>query len=96
MLTVREDPNVSILVEQAKLQWDRADDVWEAITWVVAHDPEVGRPVTESGKTRSLTLEGARSANLPTITIVYEIENPYVTIHDVSFREPSAPHAGQA
>ncbi len=69
---VAEEPSVTEDVEDAKLQWPRAQDVWDTITWVLARDPEIGVPVYESGAYRAFTYEGARSGNLPTATVLYQ------------------------
>jgi hypothetical protein len=50
-------------LDDAEAKWAGAYDAWEAATWVVMHDPFVGIPVTESGKTRSYTYEGAAANN---------------------------------
>lgn len=68
MLTIVEEPRVSVVIDAAKQRWSRAKDAWETITWTLAHDPEVGKPLTESGRTRTFTIDGARSISLPTVT----------------------------
>jgi hypothetical protein len=83
--TVVEEPRVSVAIDDAKQRWRRAQDAWETITWTLVHDPEVGKPMTESGLTRSFTIDGARSIDLPTVTVLYTISRFELTIHDVRF-----------
>jgi hypothetical protein len=62
-------------------------DAWEAATWIIAHDPKAGKPLTESGKSRAYSFEGARSIDMPSVTLLYEIATDYVVIHDALFAE---------
>ena len=52
--------------------------------------------VTESGATRSFTLEGARSIGLPTVTVLYEIQLFQVIVHDARFADAKFAVAGRA
>jgi len=96
MHSVIEESAVSKAVDDAHEKWARAKDAWNAVTWALARDPEVGDPVTESGKTRSFVLDGARSIGLPTVRVVYEIEPPYVVIHDAVFEDSKYGQTGHA
>lgn len=96
MHTVIEEPAVSEAVDDAHEKWARADDAWDAVKWVLARDPEVGDPVTESGRTRSFVLDGARSIGLPTVHVIYEMQNPYIIVHDAKFEEAKYGQAGRA
>jgi hypothetical protein len=94
---VREEPAVEKAVNAAYLRWARAEEAWEAVTWAIAHDPYgAGPPLTESGKTRQLVFDGARSIGMPSIRIVYVIEPACVIIHEASFEEASHLYAGRA
>ena len=89
-----EQPGVSEAVDKAGSKWKRAEDAWDAITWVVARDPKAGRPVTESGKTRELVFDGARSIDMPTIRLTYEIGNPEIILHEAIFEDAPYHQAG--
>jgi hypothetical protein len=91
-----EDSRVSRAVDDAKLRWPRADDAWEAITWVIARDPFIGVAVTESGKVRSFTFDGAKSIGLPTVTILYEIQPTVVVVLDAVFKDSEFTRPGRA
>jgi hypothetical protein len=82
--------------DEACLKWEGASVAWEAATWVVMHDELVGRPVTESGKTRAFTYDGARSIKQATITLIYEIRTGEIVIHDAKFSEASYGQVGKA
>lgn len=96
MLTIVEEPRVSVAIDAAKQRWSRAKDAWETITWTLAHDPEVGKPLTESGRTRSFTIDGARSIGLPTVTVLYVTSRFELTIQDAKFEEAKFAQAGRA
>jgi hypothetical protein len=94
--SVIEDSRVSRAIDDAKLRWPRAEDAWEAITWVIARDPLIGAAVTESEKIRSFTFDGAKSIGLPTVTVLYEMQDLVIVVHDALFQEPKFSQAGRA
>ena len=97
MRTVVEQPRVSRALDDAKDRWPRAQDTWDTVLWVLARDAEgAGLSLTESGATRSFTLEGARSIGLPTVTVVYEIGRLEVVVHDALFGDARFAQAGRA
>jgi hypothetical protein len=96
MRTLVEQPAVQAAVDGARDRWPRGHDAWEAVTWVLSRDPIIGRPLTESGKTRAFTLEGAQSIGLPTVTVVYEDQAPYIVVHEAKFQDAKAHNAGHA
>ena len=96
MRTVVEGGNVTVELAKAELRWSRTWDAWEAITWIVVRDPNQGAPLTESGITRSYTLDGVRSAGWPTVTIVYEIQPQRIVVHDAKFADAPYPQSGRA
>lgn len=96
MLTVIEEQAVKKALDHASERWDRTDSAWEALIWTLARDPEAGAPVTESGKTRSMVFEGARSIDMPTIEVIYINDDPYLIIASAEFRNADAQYAGKA
>jgi hypothetical protein len=82
--------------DAAVLKWEGAHVAWEAITWAILHDPTVGKAVTESGKTRLFTYDGARSIKQPTITIIYGLRHGETVIHEARFTEAPFAQAGRA
>ncbi|MGB6541115.1 MAG: hypothetical protein WBF03_09610 [Xanthobacteraceae bacterium] len=96
MHSVIEDSQVSRAIDDAKEKWTRADDAWDAIIWILARDPSSGFPVTESGKTRAFTLDGARSIDMPTVTVLYEITPLGVVVRDAKFENAKFAQAGRA
>jgi plasmid stabilization system protein ParE len=93
---VIEEERVRRAVDDALTRWPRAEDAWEAVTWVVARDPRAGTAETESGNTRSFTFEGARSIGMPSVTIIYEITEWAIIIHDALFTDSKHGQAGKA
>lgn len=87
MLTLVHEPAVDLKLVKAEDRWDRAILVWELATYTLARDPEVGKVMTESGKTRSFTYPGAYSVGQPALTIVYEIAVTQIIVHDVMFED---------
>lgn len=96
MHSIREEPAAESAVNDAHARWPRAEDAWEAVTWVLAHDPEVGQPLGESGRLRAFTFEGARSVGMPTVTVVYECLPALVVVHDARFVDAGHANAGRA
>ena len=58
------------------------------ILWVLARDPTRGVPLTEGGQARSFTYEGSWAHEMPTIVVIYDVDDHYVTIHEVRFSNP--------
>jgi hypothetical protein len=85
MKTVRQEADVDHVVDFASQRWKRGRDAWDAILWDLARDPGVGKAITSSGRSRSFTLSGAISIDLPTVTVVYVIDGDMVTIIDANF-----------
>ena len=97
MLGVREDSAATAAYEEAVLRWTRAADAWSGMTWILARDLiSDSKALTESGNLRAFTTEGARSIDLPTLTVIYEHDSQYVTIRDARFSDAKAPFAGRA
>lgn len=95
MRTIREEEAAKSTLDAAAERWARAIDAWEAATWTLARDPEAGEPVTESGKTRAYTIDGARSIDMPTLTLLYEIQPQYIIIHEARFTDAKYGQAGR-
>lgn len=83
-----EDECVRIARNEAECRFLRACDAWEAATFVIVHDPGVGMALTESGKSRAFTFQGSRSNGMPSLTVIYEDQDPFVIVRDVRFWEP--------
>ena len=95
MRTIREEPDVQRIVDEAMERWARAENAWETVQWALAHDPTVGEPLTEGGTARALSFQGARSIDMPTVTVLYVIEPEFVTIHSARFEDAQAFQAGR-
>lgn len=91
-----EEDAARCALDEAALKWEGTGTAWEQATWVVLHDPMIGRPVTESGKTSSFTYDGARSIKQPTITLLCEVRGDTTVIHDARFNEASFGPVGDA
>jgi hypothetical protein len=93
---VREETRVSEGLARACEKWPRAEQAWEAITWALARDPEVGRPLSESGDLRNVVWRGARSIGMPDIGVTYRISAENIEILDAEFADAEAGQAGSA
>jgi hypothetical protein len=88
---------VQSAVDAAYRKWPRADEAWEAVVWALARDPfGAGPPLTESGKSRLMIFDGARSIGMPSVRAVYVVEPATVTVRDVLFHESEHMYAGNA
>jgi hypothetical protein len=65
----------------------RTQEAWDAVIWVLARDPTRGDPLTESAQARTFVYEGSWAHDMPTITVLYVIEEPYVTIRGARFTD---------
>jgi hypothetical protein len=98
VLSVIEQPAVSQALDEAIANhaWPRALDAWEAITWAVVREPYLGEALTESGRIRQFTFDGAKSIGMPTVSIVYEIGHTEIIIHAARFEDSRFSTAGRA
>ncbi|MEM7423221.1 MAG: hypothetical protein AAF334_05820 [Pseudomonadota bacterium] len=85
--TIIEQDAARLALNEAETKWPRADDIWGEIVFILAHDPEAGKPATESGKTRAFTQQGARSLGKPDAVVLYQDADPYIIVHSVRFQE---------
>ena len=98
MRTLREEEIARNAVNEAlaNSDWPRAEDAWECITWSISHEPSIGVPITESGKIRSFVFEGAKSIGMPTIQVIYEVQDGLIIIHDARFSDARFAQAGNS
>ena len=98
MLGIREDTAATEAYEMAIERWARADDAWQGVTWTLAHAPDTpdSVPLNEAGTVRAYTSDGARSIDMPTLTVVYSFDDEYLSIHEARFTDAKAPFAGRA
>ena len=90
-----EETCVSDELSRACTRWENAALAWEHITWALAHDVSIGRPLNESGKLRLLVWQGARSIQMPDIQLTYKIEAPTIRLMEVVFSDAKATTAGK-
>jgi len=88
----RYEPEAQKAIDDACEVWLRADDQLNLLEWVLLRDPEEGKALTESGLTRTLTVQGAASISMPTVTVVYEIEPHRICIKAAKFDEAKNRH----
>lgn len=89
MRSVRTEFSVDEALERARPEWERLDDAWAMIEWVLARDPTKGIPLSESGRVRAFVFEGSNAHSMPNIEVVYVEDPPYVTIKSVRFSRPT-------
>jgi hypothetical protein len=94
--TLRHQPDVDLALREALEQWSRADEVWDAITWTIARDNSVGKPLSEAGNVRTYTIQGAISVGWPTLTIIYRVESERIVIEAAKFERPRHVQAGNS
>lgn len=96
MRDVAEAPEAQRAVDDACERWARASDAWDALVWALARDAALlGKALTEGGARRVVTLEGARSIDLPTLTAIYRLEGRRVVVERVRFVDARSPQAGR-
>ena len=75
MRDLREEDRVRLAVDEAEDRWERAFDVWQSVTWTIMMDPTCGRAVNATGTVRDYVWHGARSNGMPSVEVIYTIEN---------------------
>lgn len=85
MRDFRYDSEAANAIEAACETWTRTDDAVFLIEWAITRDPTEGKSLTESGDIRQLSLQGAVSIQMPTVTFVYEIDPHYITVKEARF-----------
>jgi hypothetical protein len=63
--------------------------------WAIARDPQVGAAISEGGAVRVVESLGARSITLPTVWLLYRVEQFSITVHEVRFSESIHERAGR-
>lgn len=86
--TLAEHPTVRSVIETTSQHVLRSADMWAAAKWVLAHDPFRGRRLITEAKKWSITLHGDVVDMLPTVSVLYEIEDRIVVIENVNFGGP--------
>jgi hypothetical protein len=94
--TVVLDYTVQEALDSASEQWDGTQIAWLAIEWTLAHDPDVGRLITNKANVRELIYDGARSIRHPDIYVVYEVMADQIIIKLAIFVEAQASYVGRA
>lgn len=84
---VRYDSPAMQAIDDACEKWERADDAIMLIEYAVARDPTEGKAITESGGVRVMTLQGAASIRIPTVTYLYEFDDRYITVREALFSD---------
>lgn len=71
---------------EAESKWSGAETAWEALTLILAYDPEFGTVIGESGKVRTFVWQGARSTDMPDVQVIYEDNDPYLEVIDLRYK----------
>jgi hypothetical protein len=96
MKDIREEDSVGLARDLAEAKWSRANDAWESVTWTIVHDEECGAPLNDTGSVRGYVWDGARSIDMPSIDVIYEIYPDLIIIHYAEFRDAPYGQAGRA
>ena len=63
---------------------------------MLAHDPQVGVPISESGRLRAFMYDGARSIDQPDVEVIYEISPHEIIVRSAEFSDARISLAGHA
>lgn len=96
MKDVRYEKSAQEACDAALEKWERADEAIQIIEWVILRDEKIGDPLFETGNIRTVTVDGARSAHLPKVTILYEITDTVIVFHSMNFEDATYAQAGRA
>lgn len=89
MRTIVEEKWSSDALAQARETWSGADFAWEVVTWFVMRAPEDGDRISMTAPVFGRTVHGAKSIGMPTITILYRVEEFRIVVFDILFAEPT-------
>jgi hypothetical protein len=84
---IRYDPEALQAIQDAEEWWARTEDAVALIEFAIARDPTEGKALTESGALRLLTVWGASSVGIPTVTYLYEVDPRYITVKEARFAD---------
>jgi hypothetical protein len=93
--TFRSEERATKAIQEAATKWANIEDIVNAIEWNTMHDPLVGNLLNERGL-RGYVAPRARSRNEPDVGVIYQENDPLITIHLLVFREAKAHYAGRA
>lgn len=97
MRTIRHEASASQAFDKALEKWPRAEEVWNAIEWTLARDPDAGTALNEAGTLRAYKIHGARSVGWPTLYVIYRLDGPEALVfEDAVFEEAGPYRAGHA
>lgn len=96
MKDCREEDRVRLARDLAEEKWSRAFDAWEDVTWTIVRDENCGSPLNDTGSIRGYVFDGARSIDMPSIEVIYEIYPNLIIIHYADFRDAPYGQAGRA
>lgn len=96
MKDLREEDRARLAKDLADEKWSRADDAWQDVTWTILHDEHCGRALNDTGTIRGYEWDGARSIDMPSVEVIYEIQETVIIIHEVVFRDAPYGQAGRA
>lgn len=85
-----EEPNVTLLLQQARTQYTRFDEAWDGIVWLIAHGGhKIGVPLDFGGVGhRVYTDNGDVTAGFPRIVVVYKYSLEVFTLKVVRVSNP--------
>ena len=97
MRTVRNETDADNALQDAIERWFGAQDIWDSLILNLALDPTVGTALNEAGTLRTWTLHGARSNDIPTLTVLYRYDGgDIVSIIVAKFEDAKAYQLGNA
>lgn len=74
--TVSESAEIQLIADSARLQWERFDDIYAALSWRLGHDgPELGQTIFHDGsECRLFKLAGANGEKpVPSVTVLFKV-----------------------
>lgn len=79
--TVVEEKPVSKLVDDAKQKYGRVDEVYNALQWRLAREPQSGVEIEVSGSKHSIIKSAEHNiSGVPVITVLYRYDEDTVFI----------------
>lgn len=89
MRDVREEQIVSMNIDEARKDWSRVDDAYEALKWRVSRLPSSGTRSHDDKFVLATASDRFQTDGLPRIVILYTFDDDAVTIENIKIESPS-------
>jgi hypothetical protein len=88
--TIIEERLVEARINQARAFYPRLNEVWDMLLWRLARDPRCGQKQPVPGEWYALKTLPWKAGNVPSITLLYQIQGHTVILQSSRIELPEA------